>query len=176
METFLFEHMSLMSEHLGTGEADAQVLKTWRQMHLPRRGSPGRLDLGFVATEREQPVLCLAELKNEPIGKGAVDQVTGYLEAWRRDAKRRNRDLVAKWLESTRSPSSWRPRPRSRSTSRACSSARANRPRASRRPSGGQGSMPRCPFTRSSCSSSAPPTARGTSCSSIAAELDARLK
>ena len=104
METFLFEHMSLLGEHLGTGDAEATVQKTWRQMHLPRTGAAGRLDVVFLAMDQEQPVLYLAELKNEPIGKGAVNQVTGYLDAWRKDTNRGNRATVAAWLTSMEKP------------------------------------------------------------------------
>lgn len=104
METFLVEHMSLMGEHLGSGDSEADVLKTWRQLHLPRRGSAGRLDIVFVVRHAGQPVLYLAELKNEPIGKGAVGQITAYLEAWRRDANAKNRTQIADWLLRDESP------------------------------------------------------------------------
>ena len=104
METFLFEHMSLLGEHLGTGDAEATVQKTWRQMHLPRTGAAGRLDVVFLAMDQEQPVLYLAELKNEPIGKGAVNQVTGYLDGWRQDTNGGNRKQVADWLEQMEQP------------------------------------------------------------------------
>ena len=104
METFLFEHMSLLGEHLGNGDTGAEVLKTWRQMHLPRRGAAGRLDLVFLAEDMEKPVLFLAELKNGPVGKGAVKQVTGYLEAWRKKANTANRQQVADWLSRAEKP------------------------------------------------------------------------
>ena len=106
METFLFEHMSLLGEHLGSGDAEAEVLKTWRQMHLPKKRSHGRLDLVFLALDREQPVLYLAELKNEPIGKHAAKQLAGYLDAWRKDTNAENRATVASWMTSRERPPS----------------------------------------------------------------------
>lgn len=98
METFLVENMSPVGEHLVTGDSEADVLKTWRQMHLPRPGSTGRLDVVFLARDHAEPVLYLTELKNERTGKRAVDQVTRDLESWRQDANEKTRAVIANWL------------------------------------------------------------------------------
>ena len=104
METFLFEHMDLLADHLGTGDAEARVLKVSRQMHLPKKRSAGRLDLVFLALDQEQPVLYIAELKNEPIGNAAVKQLQSYLQAWRKAPNRANRATAAGWLTSQEEP------------------------------------------------------------------------
>jgi len=96
METFLAEHPKLLGEHLGSGDNVGVVQHLWRQLVLPKRG---RLDILFLLEDGSSHVLYLAELKNEPIGKGAVKQLTGYLESWRLDANVRNRQKVSKWLE-----------------------------------------------------------------------------
>lgn len=106
METFLYEHMGLLGDHLGTGDAEARILKVSRQFDLPKKHSRGRLDLVFVALDQDQPVLYLAELKNEPIGRAAVKQIQGYLDAWRKDANKANRGRVADWLAAMENPPS----------------------------------------------------------------------
>ena len=106
METFLFEHMGLLGDHLGTGDAEARISKVSRQMHLPKKRSHGRLDLVFLALDQDQPVLYLAELKNEPVGGEAVKQIQRYLVAWRKDSNRANRATVVRWLMAMEKPPS----------------------------------------------------------------------
>jgi len=106
METFLYEHMGLLGDHLGTGDAEVRVIEVSRQMHLPKKRSHGRLDLVFLGLDQNLPVLYMAELKNEPIGKGAVRQLQGYLDAWRRESNKGNRATVARWLMALEKPPS----------------------------------------------------------------------
>jgi len=98
LETFLAEHRALLAEHLSSGDNEGAVDEIWRQMVLP---GGGRLDLLFLLNDGGSHVLFLAELKNEAIGKSAVNQVAGYLEAWRTEANVNNRARIATWLETS---------------------------------------------------------------------------